>query len=99
MYRLYVSSPDQTLRYIATISNGKSPGEIEREDGIGNADFNAGLKESIAAYEIKELYQLKEPLAVTEMKGRYGVTFPQRFTYVPERMIQDIVVEDQIRLF
>src|SRR6266545_4608664 len=59
-------------RCIATISPGKSPGEIEQEDGMGNADFNAGLKEAIAAYEIKELYQLKEPLALTEMQGRYG---------------------------
>ena len=41
----YVSSlnPDQMLRYIATISNRKSPGETELEDGIGNA---VGLKES-----------------------------------------------------
>ena len=37
------------MRYIATISNGKSRGEVELEDGIGNADFNAGLKKSIAA--------------------------------------------------
>lgn len=98
---LYVSSPDQTLRYIATISHGKSPGEIEVEDGMGNADFNAGLKKAVAAYayEIKELYQLKEPLALTEMQERYGATFPQRFSYVSAKMIEEIVLEDQIRLF
>ena len=94
-----MSSPDQTLRYIATISHGKSPGEIEVEDGMGNADFNAGLKKAIAAYEIKELYQLKEPLALTEMQARYGATFPQRFSYVSAKMIEEIVLEDQIRLF
>jgi hypothetical protein len=66
---------------------------------MGNAEFNAGLKESIAAYEIKELYQLKEPLALTEMQAKYGATFPQRFSYVSEKMIKDIVLEDQIRLF
>ena len=42
--RLYVSSPDQTLRYVAVISQGKVPGSIETEDGVGNADFNAGMK-------------------------------------------------------
>jgi predicted transcriptional regulator len=96
-----VSSPDQTLRYIATISHGKSPGEIEVEDGMGNADFNAGLKKAVAAYayEIKELYQLKEPLALTEMQARYGASFPQRFSYVSAKMIKEIVLEDQIRLF
>jgi predicted transcriptional regulator len=99
--RLYVSSPDQTLRYIATISHGKSPGEIEVEDGMGNADFNAGLKRDVAAYayEIKELYQLNEPLALTEMQERYGATLPQRFSYVSEKMVGNIVLEDQIRLF
>jgi hypothetical protein len=90
---------DQALRYIATISHGKLPGEIELEDGMGNADFNAGLKQAIAAYEIKELYHLKGPLALTEMQGRYGATFPQRFSYVPEKMIGDIVLENRIRLF
>ncbi|PPQ73746.1 hypothetical protein CVT26_011866 [Gymnopilus dilepis] len=96
---LYVSSPDQTLRYIATVSKGKRPGEVESEDGMGNADFNAGLKESKYAYEIKELYELKEPLSLASMKARYGETFPQRFSYVSTRMKEGIVLEDQIRLF
>lgn len=95
-----MSSPDQTLRYIATISRGKTPGEIEVEDGMGNADFNAGLQGVAAyAYEIKELYQLNEPLALTEMQERYGATFPQRFSYMSEKMVGEIVLEDQIRLF
>lgn len=96
---LYVSSPDQTLRYIAIISHGKSPGDIETEDGIGNADFNAGLKQATHAYEIKELYELKEPLALKDMQERYKATFPQRFSYVSAKMIKDIVLEDQTRLF
>ncbi|KAF8693831.1 hypothetical protein AX14_002267 [Amanita brunnescens Koide BX004] len=96
---LYVTVPDRTLRYIATISNGKKKGEVDQENGIGNADFNAGLKESIAAYEIKELYQLKEPLPLAELQKRYGVAAPQRYTYVPGKMMEDIVLEDQIRLF
>ena len=68
---------------------------------MGNANFNAGLKKAVTAYayEIKELYLLKEPLALTEMQERYGATFPQRFPYVSEKMIEDIVLEDQIRLF
>ena len=95
-----MSSPDQRLRYIATISNAKSKGQIDPEDkGLGNADFNAGLKESIAAYEIKELYELKEPLSVSDLQGRYGVSAPQRYTYAPGKLIQDVALADQIRLF
>lgn len=99
--RLYVSSPDQTLRYIATISHGKQPGEIQPAllDGMGSADFNAGQKDEGYAYEIEELYELKDPLSLKAMQERYGATFPQRFTYVLDRMIQDIVLKDQIRLF
>ena len=94
-----MTPPDRTLRYIVTISHGKKPDEVEQEDGIGNADFNAGLKASIAAYEIKELYQLKEPLSLAEMQKRYGAAAPQRYIYVPGKMVRDIVLEDQIRLF
>jgi hypothetical protein len=83
------------------ISDGKSPGEIEVEDGMGNADFNAGLKKDVAAYayEIKELYKLRYPLPLADMQKKYGMSFPQRFAYVTESMVKDIVVEDQIRLF
>ncbi|KAF8673049.1 hypothetical protein AX14_005438 [Amanita brunnescens Koide BX004] len=54
---LYVTAPDRTLRYIATISHGKKPGEVEQEDGIGNADFNAGLKASIAAERLEAFWR------------------------------------------
>ncbi len=97
-----MSSPDQTLRYIATISHGKRPGEIQPallDVGMGNADFNAGKKDEGFAYEIEELYELKEPLSLKAMQERYEATFPQRFSYVMDNMIQDIVLEDQIRLF
>ena len=96
-----MSSPDQTLRYIATISHGKRPGEIQPAllDGTGNADFNAGKNDGDFAYEIEELYELKEPLSLKAMQERYGATFPQRFSYVTDSMIQDIVLEDQTRLF
>ena len=63
---------------------------------MGNADFNAGLKESIAAYQIKELYELREPLSLSDLQGRYGASAPQRFT---GKLIQDIALADQIRLF
>jgi predicted transcriptional regulator len=96
---LCVSSPDLSLRYIATISRGKLPGEITMEDGMGNADFNSGLKESIAAYQIMELYQLKEPLSLTQMHAKYGATFPHRFSFVSANMVNEIVLKDQIRLF
>lgn len=92
---------DQTLRYIAVISHAKLPGEIEFEYGEGNSEFNAGLRQDVAthAYEIKELYQLRVPIPLHVMQMTYGVTFPQRYSYIPETMMQDFPLKDQIQLF
>jgi predicted transcriptional regulator len=98
-FRLYVSSPVQTLKYIAVIGYGKKPGEIAVEDGMGNADFNARSEDAAYAYEIKELYELREPLPLAHMQSKYGATFPQRFAYVQQAMLDDIGVQEQIRLF
>ncbi|KAK7455087.1 hypothetical protein VKT23_010958 [Stygiomarasmius scandens] len=101
---MYSSSPIQALQYIAIISHGKKPGEIVSTDtGVGNDEFNQGVHgcsgPSGYAYEIKELYELHEPLKLKDMQKRYGVTFPQRFVYVPEKMQEDFVIEKLKRIF
>ncbi|KAL0960899.1 hypothetical protein HGRIS_005908 [Hohenbuehelia grisea] len=97
----YVSAPDQTLRYVAVVSHGKSVGEIENENGLGNAAFNAGLKKDVAkfAYEILELYQLHDPLPIASLTQTYGISPPQRYTYVPEALFNDVDWKSQDRLF
>jgi hypothetical protein len=84
---------------VAIISNAKRPGEIEQDEGVGNADFNAGLKVAGYAYEIKALYRLREPLPLTAMQERYAVTFPQRFAYAPAKLLQEVILADQQQLF
>ena len=69
MDRFYSSKPDQALRYIAVISKGKAPGEIDDEHGEGNYEFNK--QKGGFAYEIKELYQLKRPIPLDELKTKY----------------------------
>ncbi|KAF9070946.1 hypothetical protein BDP27DRAFT_1322929 [Rhodocollybia butyracea] len=97
----YVSAPEQTLRYIAVVSHGKAVGEIEREDGLGNADFNAGLMKDVAkfAYEIKELYKLHDPLPIATLSELYSISPPQRYAYVPETLFKDVTWSEQERLF
>ncbi|KAE9405160.1 hypothetical protein BT96DRAFT_988707 [Gymnopus androsaceus JB14] len=97
----YVSAPDQTLRYVAVVSHGKVVGKIENEDGLGNADFNAGLKRDDAkfAYEIKELYKLHDPLPIATLSKSYSISPPQRYAYVPEALFNDIAWDQQERLF
>ncbi|KAJ6541818.1 hypothetical protein B0H19DRAFT_325843 [Mycena capillaripes] len=100
---LYVSSPDQTLRYIAIISQGKAPGEIPTDlEGLGNADFNNGLKtvlDASYAYEIMHLYRLRLPLHISVLNERYGISPPQRYAYIPKQLLDDVKLEEQEMLF
>jgi hypothetical protein len=41
--------------------------------GIGNDDFNNGLKKSKYGYPILELYELVQPVKLAEMKSRWGL--------------------------
>ena len=117
-YRFYVSSPDQTLRYIAVIrfaityflpsvymlikesfSNGKKPGEVEDEKGLGNSDFNQGLKASKFGFEILHLYKIHAPLTGPELKQKYKLSAPQRYTYLPGALADAVVWDEQEMLF
>jgi len=95
----YVSSPDQTLKYVAEISKGKARGEVTDEEGLGNTDFNQGLKESKFAYEILHLYEVKEPRSSVDLKSNYGLSPPQRYTYLPQTLFSDVLLEEQEKLF
>ncbi|KAL2755010.1 hypothetical protein ACRALDRAFT_1094396 [Sodiomyces alcalophilus JCM 7366] len=59
--------------HIATIPPNirRTPGTVPEEPfGIGNADFNAGLKQSKYGYPIEELFELSQPIGLDEMKSR-----------------------------
>lgn len=63
-------------RHIAVIlaSIRHTPGSVPAEPfGIGNAEFNAGLKESKYGYPILELFELVQPVTLVEMKSRWGM--------------------------
>jgi len=95
----YTSAPDQHLRYVAAISNGKKRGEVEDEEGLGNSDFNQGLKESTFAYEILHLYKIRTPLTAPELKEKFNLSPPQRYQYLPGLVADAIAWEDQEKLF
>ncbi|KAH6641173.1 hypothetical protein F5144DRAFT_124634 [Chaetomium tenue] len=51
-----------------------TPGEVPTEPfGIGNEDFNAGLKESKYGYPVLELYELVKPVTLAEMKNSWDI--------------------------
>ncbi|KAK4161329.1 hypothetical protein QBC43DRAFT_291986 [Cladorrhinum sp. PSN259] len=73
------------ITHIALIPEGirHTPGNVPTEPfGIGNDDFNAGLKQSKYGYPVVELYELVKPVALAEMKSKWGMGAPMGWRYV-----------------
>ena len=70
---IYSSSPECSLEYMAEIDKIiEFPQEIA-EKGIGNDDFNHGLKKSKFAYHIKHLYRLISPLSLERLRSEFRI--------------------------
>ncbi|PKS11436.1 hypothetical protein jhhlp_003199 [Lomentospora prolificans] len=88
---IYVTKPESMLRYMACIGSAKLPGEIANEKGVGNTQFNKGVKRSSYAYEIEELYELNNPVPLKKMKENGWVeAAPQKYTFVPPVVVSQL---------
>ncbi|KAI9669506.1 MAG: hypothetical protein M1829_005095 [Trizodia sp. TS-e1964] len=76
-----------------------TPGSVPTEPvGIGNAEFNAGLKQSKYGYPIYELYKLDRPVTLAEMKGRWGMGgAPMGWRYLGPDLWQDRWGDEETR--
>ncbi|KAJ5274496.1 hypothetical protein N7497_005101 [Penicillium chrysogenum] len=96
----YTTSPIQRIEYVARISPGKIPGQVPDDGGIGNAEFNAGLKESKYGYEILALWRLKMPVSLEKalaegfLKGA-----PQKYCWVSLDFLGRFPLDGQDLLF
>ena len=85
-------------RHVALISEAKKPGDIEDETGNGNEAFNAGVMKKFA-YEIYELYALREPIKYfhfrTECRGRPPIGW--QFARTP--LVTKALIGDMERIF
>ncbi|GAB1314646.1 ASCH domain-containing protein [Madurella fahalii] len=80
------------ITHIAVIPKSvrRTPGTVPTEPfGIGNDDFNKGLKQSKYGYPILELYELIEPVALSEMKDRWGLAAPMGWRYLGKDLWED----------
>ncbi|TVY25160.1 hypothetical protein LHYA1_G006049 [Lachnellula hyalina] len=66
---MYETAPLSTLRYMAVIGPVKLPSQILSESGEGDAEFNASKGGKSYAYEILALYELANPLSLSELKS------------------------------
>lgn len=78
---VYETVPTCQLKYIIELEKiVEYPNKIN-ELGYGNADFNAGLKQSKYAYEIKHVDLLEKPICLKELKEVYDFSPPQSYAY------------------
>lgn len=67
--------------------------------GVGNDDFDAGLKKSKYGYPVLALYKLPTPLDSSKMKEEYGVSPPQGYYYATVKMVETVKLEDMEKVF
>ncbi|MBI2499638.1 hypothetical protein HYV88_05330 [Candidatus Woesearchaeota archaeon] len=78
---LYVTRPECMLKYIAEVGEPvEYPTQIP-EDGIGNSDFNSGLKVSKFAYPILHLDELIEGVPLDTLRKQFHFNPPQGYIY------------------
>ncbi|KAJ5291707.1 hypothetical protein N7478_000958 [Penicillium angulare] len=80
------------ITHIAVIPESlrHTPGSVPEEPfGIGNHDFNAGLKQSKYGYPVLELYELVRPVTLAEMKSQWGLNAPMGWQYVERQLWED----------
>ncbi|KAJ5633962.1 hypothetical protein N7528_001804 [Penicillium herquei] len=90
-----------SITHVAVIpeSTRHTPGSVPTEPfGIGNEDFNAGLKQSKYGYPIVELYELVRPVTLKEMKDQWGMGAPMGWQYVPPNLWEDRWGKDEDRV-
>ncbi|CAG9941004.1 unnamed protein product [Clonostachys rosea f. rosea IK726] len=77
---IYETSPLSSIRYIATISQGKRPGEICNPDGLENDEFDRGDLEGSAKY-LPASYSLSDLKRKGWLKGA-----PQKYCFLKPAM-------------
>ncbi|KAI0906138.1 hypothetical protein F4824DRAFT_364715 [Ustulina deusta] len=81
-----------SITHIAVIPDSvrRVPGQVPTDPpGIGNDDFNAGLKQSKYGYPILELYELVQPVTMAEMKSKWNMGAPMGWRYVGSELWTD----------
>jgi hypothetical protein len=96
----FETEPVDAITFMATTGPAKRPGEVRDSSGVGNDDFDAGLKGCKFGYPIIQLYQFTDPLDRKTLKGKYGLTPPTSHFVPPPWLSRDYTPEKLLlRLF
>lgn len=92
----YTTAPMSRIEYVARISSGKIQGEVLEDGGIGNVNFNAGDKVSKYAYEILDLWKLKQPINIKLAKSKGFLKAPPRkYCWAPLSLLESYPLDWQ----
>ena len=95
---LYENAPVSAITHMMETSNPKIPGEVQDSTGIGNDDFDKGLKKSRYGYPVLTLYQLLDPITVTDLQNLYGLEAPETGIYAPLLLVQSQTYDNLYKL-
>ena len=84
--------------HVMVTGSPKEPGQVCDPSGIGNDDFDRGLKKSKFGYPVLGLYRLKEPLKSAAMK-EFQVQPPQGLVYAPRSLVDGLPLDGMEKLF
>lgn len=98
---IYTSSPICCLEYVAEIDHIVTYPERIIEKGVGNDEFNKGLKQSKYAYHIKHLYRFNTPLDLKKLKDEFSFTAPQSYFYLDnnESLSEFVLAQELEKIF
>lgn len=78
---LYVTKPEGMLKYIVEVGEPvEYPAQI-LEDGVGNSDFNKGLKVSKFAFPILHFDEIVEGIPLDTLRSQFNFNPPQGYIY------------------
>jgi len=94
---VYLTRPVAELAYIIKVNDYIEYPQKIKKIGRGNIDFNNGKKTKYA-YPIKNLYKLKKPIPLSELRKSFGFVAPQNFAYIEkyEKLKKFVVANKEI---
>ncbi|KAI0330450.1 hypothetical protein GY45DRAFT_1251000 [Cubamyces sp. BRFM 1775] len=96
---LYETAPTSAITYVMETSTPKVPGEVNDPSGIGNDDFDKGLKQSKYGYPVTGLFRLKRPLTTAQLKDRFDIAVPQGWRYATRKLVEEVGSDAMERVF
>ncbi|KAJ3192730.1 hypothetical protein HDU67_005372 [Dinochytrium kinnereticum] len=95
---LYETAPISAIRYVMSTASPRRPGEVCDSSGIGNDDFDAGLKESKYGYPVLAVSRLPDILTKKTLEAKFGIKSLQGFRYVPKDILEMYPIDPPRRI-